>query len=109
MQISLQVVGRKQDHLTNTVLNILVFSGSQLSQEAREGPGNARIAGLVNLAKQLPLHLSLYSPDIAALPFQRLFQNKQRGGKYHFTMFHLMSNWLFSFCLQEAPPPFKSP
>lgn len=24
-------------------------------------------------------------------------------------MFDLMSNWLFSFCLQETPPPFKVP
>lgn len=28
---------------------------------------------------------------------------------YHFATFHLMSNWLFSFPLQETPPPFKVP
>lgn len=36
----------------------------------------------------------------------------EQGGRsftYHFAMFHLMLNCLFSFPLQETPPPFEVP
>lgn len=43
---------REQDHLAKIALNIFYFFfGCESSQEAGEGPGNARIVGLVNPAK----------------------------------------------------------
>lgn len=68
--------------------------------------------GLASPAKQLPLHLSLQTLIQQHVHFRDDFQinrGEETSFKHHFAAFHSMSNWLFSFCLQETPPPFKVP
>lgn len=80
MQINLKIVAEIKTTLLKLHLSVFCFFLATRAHVKPGGPWKRTDCRAVKASKVATLAFKPVNPDIAAWPFQRLFQNKRRGG-----------------------------